>query len=73
MLINLILWEKKNGLKAKYVSEKLGLTESTYSRIKNGKQVATIDIAFKFLDEFKDIIPDQNVLKLFEHEEICNQ
>ena len=64
MLLNLILWEKEHGLKGKYVAEKLNLSESKYSRIKNGEQLATIDIAFKFLDEFGDMIPDQNVLKL---------
>jgi transcriptional regulator with XRE-family HTH domain len=66
MLLNLITWEKVNGLKAKYVAEQLGLSPATYSRIKNGKQTPTVELAFVFLEKFGDTIPDGNVLKLFE-------
>lgn len=52
MLTNLIQWEKENGYKAKYVAEKLGITESTYSKIKLGKQKPTIEIAYKFQEVF---------------------
>lgn len=66
MLLNLILWEKENGFKAKYVAEKLELTESSYSRMKSGKQTITTDLVFKFNAEFGHTVEDGNVLKLFE-------
>ena len=66
MLLNLIMWEKENGLKAKYVAEQLGITETKYSNIKNGKVTATTEFAFSFSERFGDTIKDGNVLKLFE-------
>jgi len=52
MLVNLINWEKENGYKAKYVAQKLGISDSQYSKIKLGKQQPTIEIAKKFCDIF---------------------
>lgn len=47
MLNNLIKWEKENGYKATFIAEKLGITDSQYSKIKLGKQKPTIEIAEK--------------------------
>lgn len=65
MLINLILWEKENGLKARWVAEKLNCDEAKYSRIKNGKQLADVEFLHKFSEVFGNTISDGNVLKLF--------
>lgn len=53
MLINLIAWEKENGYKARWVAEKLGLTEAQYSKMKSGKRKPTIEDAWKFQEEFE--------------------
>ena len=66
VLLNLIAWEKANGFKAKYVAEQLGLSPVKYSLIKNGKQKATVELAFIFFEKFESTIPDGNVLRLFE-------
>lgn len=60
MRLNLITWEKENNLKAKEVAEKLGITESAYCNIKNGKQTPSIEFAYKFIEAF----PNVNVLEL---------
>lgn len=52
MLDNLIKWEKENGFKAKYVAEKLGLTESQYSKLKSGKLKPSIEVAYLLHKEF---------------------
>ena len=52
MRINLVIWEKKNNLKAKEVAEKLGISETTYSLIKNGKTTPSIELAYKFQEVF---------------------
>lgn len=52
MRINLITWEKQNHYKAKEVAEKLGITETTYSLIKNGKTTPSLELAYKFQDIF---------------------
>lgn len=56
-----MMWEKKNNLKAKDVAEKLGISETTYSLIKNGKSNPSIELAYKFQEVFKI----DNVLELF--------
>lgn len=61
MLVNLITWEKKNGFKAKYVAQKIGISETKYCEIKKGKRKVTLDIAYKFSEAF----PEENVLELF--------
>lgn len=60
MRLNLILWEKENHYKAKYVAEKLGITEAMYSNYKNGKATPNLEFAYKFIEAF----PDVNVLEL---------
>ena len=60
MRLNLIMWEKENHYKAKEVAKKLGITDATYSNIKNGKQTPSIEFAYKFIEAF----PDVNVLEL---------
>ena len=50
--LNLILWEKKNNFKAKDVAKKLGISETTYSLIKNGKTMPSLELAYKFVEIF---------------------
>lgn len=50
--LNLIVWEKQNHLKAKDVAKKLGITETTYSLIKNGKTMPSLELAYKFQELF---------------------
>ena len=50
--LNLILWEKKNNLKGKEVAEKLGISETTYSLIKNGKTMPSLELAYRFQEVF---------------------
>lgn len=52
MLENLIEWEKANGYKATFVAKKLGLTDSQYSKIKQGQQKPTIRMAEMLVKEF---------------------
>lgn len=65
MLINLILWEKQNGYKAKWVAKQLNCDEAKYSRIKNGKQIADVDLLLRFNEIFGNTIPDGDILNLF--------
>ena len=53
MRLNLIMWEKQNGYKAKEVAKKLGISETTYSLIRNGKTTPSIELAYKFQEVFK--------------------
>ena len=46
------MWEKQNNLKAKEVAKKLGISETTYSLIKNGKTMPSLEIAYKFNEIF---------------------
>ena len=52
MLKNLIAWEQENGYKAKFVAEKLGLTQVAYAKIKKGKQKPPLTMAEKLRTEF---------------------
>jgi transcriptional regulator with XRE-family HTH domain len=52
MRLNLILWEKQNNFKAKDVAKKLGISETTYSLIKNGKTMPSLELAYKFVEVF---------------------
>lgn len=63
--LNLILWEKNNGFKAKDIARKLGVTEQTYCNIKNGKTTPSIEFAYKFTEAF----PDEDVLELMKFDE----
>ncbi len=65
MRLNLVMWEKKNNFKAKDVAKKLGISETTYSLIKNGKTMPSLELAYKFQEIFK--IDD--VLELLRKEE----
>lgn len=65
MRLNLIMWEKKNNFKAKDVAKKLGISETTYSLIKNGKTMPSLELAYKFQEAFE--IDD--VLELLRKEE----
>lgn len=49
---NLVEWERKNGYKANFVADKLGLTPSQYSKLKHGKRRATIETAERLHKEF---------------------
>lgn len=60
MRLNLIMWEKANNLKAKEVAEKLGISETTYSLLKNGKTMPSLELAYKF----REIFGIDNVLEL---------
>ena len=53
MRLNLIMWEKKNNYTAKDVAKKLGISETTYSLIKNGKTMPSLEIAYKFQEVFE--------------------
>lgn len=48
----LIDWEKEHGYKSKFVAEKIGVSDSTWSKIKQGKQKPTLEQAQKLKDEF---------------------
>lgn len=61
--MNLIMWEKSNGYKAKWVAEKIGITPGTYSQIKNGKQDPSNATAEKFNKAF----PGENFFELFKN------
>lgn len=52
MRIGLIMWEKKSGLKGKFIAEKIGVSDSAWSRIKNGKQTPTLEQIEKLRSEF---------------------
>lgn len=56
MLKKLIEWEKENGYKSKYVAKKLGLSESKYSKIKQGKLNPPVEMAEKLVEVFN--VPD---------------
>lgn len=64
MRINLLLWEEKNGFKGSFVAKKIGVSNTTWSQIKNDRQNPT----FKQLMTFKDVFGqelDMDVLELF--------
>lgn len=52
MLKNLIIWEKDHGYKAKFIADKLGISESMYSKIKKGTVKPSVDMAMKLEKEF---------------------
>ena len=62
--LNLFLWEKENNLKAKEVAEKLGISETTYSLIKNGKTMPSLELAYRF----QEVFGVDNVLELLKKE-----
>ena len=62
--INLIKWQMEHGYTSRFIADKLGVSETTYSLIKNGKTTPTLDIAYKF----SEIFNVDNVLELFKKE-----
>lgn len=52
MLKNLINWEKEHGYKAKFIADKLGISESSYSKIKQGTVKPSVELAMKLEEEF---------------------
>lgn len=64
MRLKLIMWEKSNGYTGKFVADKLGILESTWSKIKTGKQNPTFEQMEKMQTEFNI----KDVLDLFEED-----
>lgn len=60
----LIDWEKSHGYKARYVAGKIGVSDSAWSKIKQGKQAPTVEILTKFRNAFNV----DDVLTLFKEE-----
>lgn len=52
MLDNLIEWERESGYKAKFIADKLLLSESQYSKIKHGVNKPPIEMAERLKTEF---------------------
>lgn len=63
MRSKLIKWEKDYGYTGKFVAQKIGCSDATWSMIKNGKQNPTVEHLNKFNDAFPSV---QDVLSLFE-------
>ena len=63
--LNLIMWEKQNNLKAKDVAKKLSISETTYSLIRNGKTMPSLELAYKF----QEVFGVDDVLELLKKEE----
>jgi transcriptional regulator with XRE-family HTH domain len=57
-LTKLIEWEHSNGYKAKFVAEKLGLSQSNYSAIKKGRIKPSLKMVDKLSKEFNMSIDD---------------
>lgn len=64
MRLKIVLWEKTHGYTGAFVARKLGVSPSTWSRIKAGKQQPTLEHIKKLETEFQ--IDD--VLELFKEE-----
>lgn len=52
MLNKLIEWERSNGYKAKFIAEKLGLSEAQYSKMKRGQLKPSLEVAERLEKEF---------------------
>lgn len=61
----IIKWEKQNGLKGKYVAERIGISDVQWSKIKSGKQRPTYDQIMKLKEEFGL----ENILELLKEDE----
>lgn len=64
MRVKLIEWEKAHGFKSKYVAEKIGVSDSTWSKIKQGKQKPTFEQA----ERLKEVFGIKNVFDLLKEE-----
>ena len=49
---NLIKFRVDNGLKAKFIAEKVGVSRVKYSNIENGRTKPSIEFASKFQEAF---------------------
>ena len=65
MLKNLIKWEKEHGYKAKFIADKLGISESSYSKIKQGTVKPSVELAMKLEEVFK-----VDALELLKNDEV---
>lgn len=52
MRLKLILWEKEHGYTGRHVARKIGVSESAWSKIKQGKQTPTLKQAERLKKEF---------------------
>lgn len=52
MRLKLIMWEKERGFTGRYVAQKIGVSDSAWSKIKQGKQTPTLEQAEKLKKEF---------------------
>lgn len=57
-LKNLIEWERTHGYKARYVAEKLEMSQSNYSAIKKGRIKPSLKMVDKLSTEFNMSIDD---------------
>lgn len=64
MRLKLIMWEKANGYKGTFIAQKLGISNSAWSKIKQGKQNPTLEQIEKLRTEFGL----ENVLDLLKEE-----
>lgn len=64
MRLKLIMWEKENGYKGTFIAQKLGISNSAWSKIKQGKQNPTLEQIEKLRTEFGL----ENVLDLLKEE-----
>ena len=65
MRIHLMLWEQNHGYKSKFVADKMGIKEGSWSRIKRGHQNPT----FKQLCDFKSQFGEDgmDIIELFKN------
>lgn len=52
MRTNLIIWEKDHGYTGRYIARKIGVSDSTWSKIKRGQQTPTLKQAERLKKEF---------------------
>lgn len=60
----LILWEKEHGYKGRFIAEKLGISDSAWSKIKLGKQTPTLEQA----EKLKEVFDIEDVFELLKEE-----
>lgn len=64
MRLKLIMWEKTHGLKGTFIAKKIGISPSTWSKIKLGKQ----DPSYKQIEALRKEFGLENVLDLLKEE-----
>lgn len=60
----LINWEKENGFTGRFVARRIGISDSAWSKIKQGKQQPTLENVRRL----KAVFGIENVLDLFKEE-----